>query len=151
MASAFVLPHVEQLPDVQRECASLMVLASDNRAAAIVLMRFFAGLLAYLVGASVLISIAVAGYLALLSPADRTPAEPVTLAASNKERPVDQVKPVVSVQKKTQSDRKNKVVHTAHKRVHAPPNTVVGGDAAYGYAEETHRRIDPNLFFVFGR
>ena len=115
------------------------------------MMRFFAGVLAYLIGVSVLISIAVTGLMALQSPVDRTPVAGRAVAASNKEHPVDRVKPVVSAQKKTQSDRKNKAVHTAHKRMPAPPNTVVGRDTAYGYAEEPRRRIDPNLFFVFGR
>lgn len=108
-------------------------------------MRFFAGLLAYRVGVSAFISIAIVGVMALKSPVDRTPAAPKALAASNKERPVDQ-----AAQKKTKSDRKSKVVHTTHKRMHASPNTAVGGDA-YGYAEAPRYRVDPNLFFTFGR
>jgi len=108
-------------------------------------VRFFAGLLAYLVGVSVLISIAIVGFMALQSPVDRTPAAPVALAASNKERLVSQTKSVVSAQKKTQPNRKSKMVHTAHKRLPAPPPTV-GGDVAYGYAAEPRRRIDPNMF-----
>ena len=113
-------------------------------------MRFFAGLLAYIVGVAVLLSIAGAGLVALQSPVDRTVVAPKALDASNKERPVHQVKPAVSAQKKTQPDRKGKAVHTAHKRLPAPPPTV-GSDIAYGYAEEPRRRIDPNLFFNFGR
>ena len=114
-------------------------------------MRFLASLLAYLVGVSMLISIAIVGFMALQSPVDRTPAAPATLAApNNNDRLVGQAKPVESVQKKTQPDRKSKVVHTAHKRLPAPPATV-GSDVAYGFAAEPRRRIDPNLFFFFGR
>jgi|SRR5262245_17355128 len=112
-------------------------------------MRFFAGLLAYLVGISALISIAIVGVMTLKSPVDRTSAAPVALAAPN-ERIVGQGKPVSATQKKTQPDRKGKAVHTAHKRLPAPP-PIIGSDIAYGYAAEPRRRIDPNLFFTFGR
>ena len=54
-------------------------------------MRFFAGLLAYLVGVAVLLSIAGAGLVALQAPVDRTVVAPKALDASNKERPVAQV------------------------------------------------------------
>lgn len=113
-------------------------------------MRFFAGLLAYLVGIAVLLSIAGAGLMALQSPVNRTVVAPKALDAANKERPVDQVKPAVSAQKKTLPDRKGKAVHTAHKRLPAPPPTI-GSDFAYGYAEEPRRRTDPNPLFIFGR
>ena len=113
-------------------------------------MRFFAGLLAYFVGVSALISIAVVGLMALQSRVDKTPAAPVALAASNNERLVGQAKAALATQKKTQPDRKGKAVHTAHKRLPAPPATV-GSDVTYGFAQEPRRRIDPNLFFFFGR
>jgi hypothetical protein len=68
-------------------------------------MRFFAGLLAYFVGVSALVSIAVVGLMALQSGVDRTPAAPVALAASNNERLVGQAKAALATQKKTQPDR----------------------------------------------
>jgi hypothetical protein len=111
-------------------------------------MRFFAGLLAYVVAMSVLMSIGIVGFIALQSTTDRTRAAPVGSTASNSDRLVSPAKPETTVQKKTQPERKNKIARTAHKQMHSLPT---GGDDAYGYAEAPRYRIDPNMFFIFGR
>jgi hypothetical protein len=113
-------------------------------------MRFFAGLLAYVVGVSVLISIGIVGFMAVQSPTDRTRAPPTASTTSNNERVVSPAKSEMTAQKKTPPERKNKVARTVHKRMHSLPATVGGGDA-YGYAEAPRYRIDPNMFFIFGR
>ena len=52
----------------------------------VILMRGFAGLLAYLVGVSAIISIGVVGLTALQSPTERTPSTPTVAAASHRDR-----------------------------------------------------------------
>ena len=110
-------------------------------------MRSFAGLLAYLVGVSAIISIGVLGLMALQS-ANRTPSAPI-VAAAQKERLAKPVKQTIVDQKKARPDQKHKMVHVTPKRTHEAP-TIDAGRNAYGYAQEP-RRIDPNLFSLFGR
>jgi threonine dehydrogenase-like Zn-dependent dehydrogenase len=126
-------------------------------------MRFFAGLLGYLVGVSAVISIGIVGLMAL-QPANRTPSAPI-VAAAQKERLAKPVKQKIVDDKKAQPDQKHKVVQVTgkkvrpnpthkmvqdtHKPMHEAPTTVADQNA-YGYAQEP-RRIDPNLFSIFGR
>ncbi len=111
-------------------------------------MRGFAGLLAYLVGVSAIISIGVAGLMALQSSIDRTPSAPTVAVESHAERLAKPVKQTIVGQKKPRPDQRHKMVHVTPKRTHEAP-TVAAGDA-YGYAQEP-RRIDSNLFPIFGR
>jgi hypothetical protein len=108
-------------------------------------VRGFASLLAYLVGVSAIISIGVAGLMALQSPTERTPSAP-TVAVE--ERPAKPVKQTIVARKTPRPDQKHKMVHVTPKRTHEAP-TITEGDS-YGYAQEP-RRIDPNLFPFFGR
>ena len=109
-------------------------------------MRSFAGLLAYLVGVSAVISIGIVGLMALQS-ASRTPSTPI-VAVAQKERLAKPVKQTIVGQKKARPDQKHKMVHVTRKQPREAP-TIAAGDA-YGYAQEP-RRIDPNLFPIFGR
>ena len=111
-------------------------------------MRSFAGLLAYLVGVSAIISIGVLGLMALQPPIERTSSAPTVAVESHKERLAKPVKQTIVGQKKARPDQKHKMVHLTPKRTHEAP-TIAAGDA-YGYAQE-RRRIDPNLFPIFGR
>jgi hypothetical protein len=111
-------------------------------------MRGFAALLAYLVGVSAIISIGVAGLMALQSPIERTPSAPIVAAESHTERLAKPVKETIVGQKKARPDQKHKLVHVTPKSTHEAP-TIAAGDA-YGYAQEP-RRIDLNLFPFFGR
>jgi hypothetical protein len=125
-------------------------------------MRFLAGLLAYLVGISAVISIGIVGLMALQSPIEPTPSAPI-VAATQKGRPVKPAKQVTVDDKKAQPGQKHKVVQVTGKKArpnpkhnmvqdtktHEAPSTVAGHNA-YGYVEEP-RRIDPNLFPFFGR
>ena len=113
-----------------------------------ILMRGFAGLLAYLVGVSAIISFGIVGLMALRSPIERTPSIPIAAAASHDERVAKPAKQPIVGQKKARPDQKQKMVHVTPKRTHEAP-TIAAGDA-YGYAQEP-RRIDPNLFPLFGR
>jgi hypothetical protein len=70
-------------------------------------MRFFAGLLAYLVGASAVISIGIIGLMALQS-ANSTPSAPIA-AAAQKERVARPAKQAFVRTKKAQPDQKHKV------------------------------------------
>ncbi|MGA7388884.1 MAG: hypothetical protein WBW99_13265 [Pseudolabrys sp.] len=116
-------------------------------------MRFFAGLLAYLVGVSAVISIGIVGLMALQS-ANRTPSAPIVAVESHKERLAKPVKQTTVGQKKTHSNhehqtvQKHQTVRVTRKQPREAP-TIAAGDA-YGYAQEP-RRIDPNLFPFFGR
>ena len=109
-------------------------------------MRGFAGLLAYLVGVSAIISIGVLGLMALQPPIERTSSAPTVAVESHKERPVKQA---IGDQKKARPDQKHKMVHVTPKRTHEAP-IIDAGRNAYGYAQEP-RRIDPNLFPFFSR
>ena len=116
-------------------------------------MRGFAGLLAYLVGVSAIISIGVVGLMALQSPMERTSFAPSVAVESHKERLAKPVKQTIVGQEKAHSNQKHQTVQK-HQRVrvtrkqpHEAP-TIAEGDA-YGYAQEP-RRIDPNLFPFFG-
>ena len=117
-------------------------------------MRGFAGLLAYLVGVSAIISIGVLGLMALQPPIERTPSAPTVAVESHKERLAKPVKQATVGQKKThanherQTVQKHQTVRVTRKQPHETPN-IAAGDA-YGYAQEP-RRIDPNLFPLFGR
>jgi hypothetical protein len=111
-------------------------------------MRSFAGLLAYLVGVSAIISIGVAGLMALQSPIERTPSAPTVAVESHKERLAKPVNQIIAGQKKARSNQKHQTVHITRKQPREAP-TIGEGDA-YGYAQEP-RRIDQNLFPIFGR
>ena len=114
-------------------------------------MRGFAGLLAYLVGVSAMISIGVAGLMALQSPIERTSSAPTVAIDLQKERLAKPVKQIIVGQKKAHSNQKHQTVHVARKQPREAPTTGAGREA-YGYAaEEPRRRIDPNLFPFFGR
>ena len=115
-----------------------------------ILMRGFAGLLAYLVGVSAIISIGIAGLMALQSPIARTPSAPIVSAASHNERLATPIKQTIAAQKKARPDQKHKMVHVTRKQTREAP-TIAAGHDAYGYAEAPRRRIDPNLFSIFGR
>ena len=111
-------------------------------------MRSFAGLLAYLVGVSAVISVGIAALMALQSPTERTPSAPTVAVESHAGRLAKPVKQTIVGQKKARPDQKHKMVHLTPKRTHEAP-TIAAGDA-YGYAQEP-RRIDSNLFPIFGR
>jgi ABC-type antimicrobial peptide transport system permease subunit len=111
-------------------------------------MRFFLGLFAYLIGVSVVISIAIIGLMALQSPLERAPSAPSASAASQDEHLARPIKQSAITQKKVHPDRKKKMMHVSRKPRHEAPTT---DEASYGYAEEPRRRIEPNLFSIFGR
>ena len=111
-------------------------------------MRGFAGLLAYPVGVSAIISIGIAGLMALQSPTARTPSAPTASAASQNEHRATAIKQTIAVQKKARPDHKHKIVHVTRERTHEAPTT---NETTYGYAQEPRRRIDPNLLSIFGR
>jgi hypothetical protein len=108
-------------------------------------MRGFAGMLAYLIGISAIISIGIVGLMALQSPIERTPSAPIVAVESHKERLAE---PVIDGPKKARPNQKHKIAHLTRKRTHEAPTTA--GHDAYGYAAEP-RRIDSNLFPIFGR
>jgi hypothetical protein len=119
--------------------------------AGVKLVRGFASLLAYVVGVSAIISIGVAGLMALQSPSDpseRTPFAPDVALESRTERLAKPVKQTIVAQKKARPDQKHKMVHVTPRRTHEAP-TITEGDS-YGYAAEP-RRIDSNLLPFFGR
>ena len=68
-------------------------------------MRGFAGLLAYLVGLSAIISIGVVGLMALQPPIERTSSAPTVAVESHKERLAKPVKQTIVGQKKAHSNR----------------------------------------------
>ena len=103
-------------------------------------MRGFASLLAYLVGASAIISIGVVGLMALQPPIERTPSATTVAVESHTVKQ--------ATQKKTHPDQKHKIVHVTPKRTHEAP-TIAPGDA-YGYAQEPRRSIRTR-FPWFGR
>ena len=111
-------------------------------------MRGFASLLAYVVGVSAIISIGVAGLMALQSPIERTPSAPDVALESRTQRLAKPVKQTIVAQKKARPDQKHKMAHVTPKRTHEAP-TITEGDS-YGYAAEP-RRIDSNLLPFFGR
>jgi hypothetical protein len=110
-------------------------------------VRGFASLLAYLVGVSAIISIGVAGLMALQSPIERTPSAPTVAVESHTERPAKRTTQTIVAKKNARTDQKHKMVHITPKHTHEPP-TIAAGDA-YGYAQEP-RRLNPNLFPIFG-
>jgi len=95
------------------------------------LMRGFAGLLAYLVGVSAIISIGIVCLMALQS--TTVP----TVAASHKERIAKPAKRAILGQKKVRSNRKKKIVHVIPRPRHDAPTT---DEVSYGYAEKPRRR-----------
>ncbi len=110
-------------------------------------MRGFTSLLAYLVGVSAIISIGVAGLMALQSPLEPTPSAPPIAVESQTGRFAKPVKQTKVAQNKALPDQKHKV-HVISKRVHKAP-TIAASDA-YGYAQEP-RHLDPSPFPFFGR
>jgi hypothetical protein len=112
-------------------------------------VRFLVGLIAYVIGMSVLVSVGIAGIMALRSPPmERAPAEFSKSTASSSERPASGTKQRANTEAKPQHARKNKLVREDHKRTYPALNS---GNGAYGYAEEPRRRFDPNPFLMFGR
>ncbi len=112
-------------------------------------MRGFAGLLAYIVGVSVIISIGVAGLMALQSPIKSVPPKPTVAVESRTERLAKPAKQTIIAKKKPRPDQKQKMVHVSPKRTHETP-TISESDS-YGYAQEEPHRIDSNPFSFFGR
>jgi hypothetical protein len=110
-------------------------------------MRGFAGLLAYLVGVLAIVSVGVAGLMALQSPVEPTPSAPSVAAESHKVRLAKPVNQTIVDPKTASPEQKHKIAHVTRKRPHDAP-TVAAGDA-YGYASEP-RRINPNVFPLFG-
>lgn len=112
------------------------------------MMRGLAGLLAYLIGVSAIISIGIAGLMALQSPDTRTLSAPIASPAQHNEYLATATKQTRASQKKAHPDHKHKIVHVTRERTHETPST---NEASHGYAQEPRRRIDPNLFSIFGR
>jgi hypothetical protein len=113
------------------------------------LVRGFASLLAYLVGVSAIISIGLAGLMALQLPIERPPSAPnVAVKSQHTERFAKPIEQTIVAKKAARPDQKKKMVHLAPKRKDEMP-TVASGDA-YGYAQEL-RRLNSNLFPFFGR
>lgn len=112
------------------------------------LVRGFASLLAYLVGVSAIVSIGVAGLMALQSPIERTPSAAAVAVESHAERLATPVKQTTVAQKKARPDQKHTLVRVTPKRTHEAPTTPAGD--AYGYAQEP-RRLDWSPFPIFGR
>ena len=117
-------------------------------------MRGFAGLLAYVVGLSAVISIGIVGLMAMQSPIERTSSAPTIAVESHKERLAKPVKQTTVGQKKTYSNHEHQTVqkHQTVRVTRKQPQearTIAAGEA-FGYAQEP-RRIDPQLFPIFGR
>ena len=115
-------------------------------------MRFLAGLLAYLVGISAVISLGIVGLMALQSPIEPTPSAPI-VAATQKGRPQvtvddkkaqpDQKHKVVQVTgKKARPNPKHNIVQDTHKPTHEAP-TIGAGRNAYSHGIQQY----PFLFF----
>ena len=111
-----------------------------------ILMRGFAGLLAYLAGISAIVGIGIVGLMALQAPTERAPSSPPVAATESLAKPV---KRPVDDKKTAHRNQKHKKEHVTRKQPHEAPFTDAGRNA-YGYAEEP-RRIDPNRFLFFGR
>jgi len=90
-------------------------------------MRFFAGLLAYLVGLSAVISIGIAGLMALQAPTEQTSSAPTVAVASHKERLVKPVKQTIVDDKKAQPDQERKMVQVTGKKPRLHPKHNNGG------------------------
>jgi hypothetical protein len=115
----------------------------------VILMRGFAGLLAYLAGVSAIFGIGIVGLMALQSPTGRTPSSAPVAAASYTESLAKPVKRPVDDKKTAHRNQTHKKEHVMRKQPHEPP-FIDAGRNAYGYAQEP-RRIDPNRFLFFGR
>jgi len=115
----------------------------------VILMRGFAGLLAYLAGVSAIFGIGIVGLMALQSPTGRTSSSAAVAAASHTESLAKPVKRSVDDKKTAHRNQKHKKEHVTRKQPHEAPSMDPGRNA-YGYAEEP-RRIDPNRFLFFGR
>jgi hypothetical protein len=110
----------------------------------VILMRGFAGLLAYLAGVSAIFSIGIVGLMALQSPTERLPLSPTVATASDKGHLAKPVKQPTDGEKTANKIQRHKKVHISRKQRRDD-----AGRSAYGYAEE--HRIDPNEHFFFGR
>ena len=115
----------------------------------VILMRGFAGLLAYLAGVSAIFGIGIVGLMALQSPTGRTSSSAPIPAASHTESIAKPVKRPVDDKRTAHRNHKHKKEHVTRKQPHEAP-AMDAGRNAYGYAEEP-RRIDPNRFLFFGR
>jgi hypothetical protein len=113
-------------------------------------MRGFAYFLAYIIGVSAVISLFMISLMALESSIQQTPSAPVIAVTSNKQ-PLDTVVKQTNVShKQERTNQKHKTARVIHKRTRDVP-TAAEGHEAYGYAVEPRRRIDPNLFSIFGQ
>jgi hypothetical protein len=84
------------------------------------------------------------------APLERTSSAPTVAVESHKERLAKPIKQTTVGQKKTHSNHEHQTVQKHQTvRVTGKQPTIAAGDA-YGYAQEP-RRIDPNLFLIFGR
>src|SRR5262245_41482560 len=106
-------------------------------------MRGFAVLLAYLVGLSALVSVAVVGVMALKS----MPSVQPVAAAPQKERLAKPAKQAAAAPQKEAQPQKRKVAHVTRKRKEEAP-VVSSGYDAYGFAPQPRRFYQyPTQFF----
>jgi hypothetical protein len=120
-------------------------------------MRGFAYFFAYTIGVSAVITLFIISLMALESSIQQTPSAPIIAVTSNKHldtavKHTDVSHKQERTKQKHETARTNHRHETArviHKRSRDVP-TAVEGHEAYGYAVEP-RRIDPNLFSIFGQ
>ena len=113
-------------------------------------MRGFAYFLAYIIGVSAVISLFIISLMALESSIQQTPPAPVIAVTSNKQPLDTAVKQTDVSHKQERTNQKHKTARVIRKRTREVPS-VFDGHEAYGYAVEPRRRIDPNLFSIFGQ
>ena len=111
-------------------------------------MRGFAYFLAYTIGVSAVITLFIISLMALESSIQQTPSAPIIAVTSNKHLDTA-VKHTDVSHKQEHTNQKHKTARVTHKRSRDVP-TAVEGHETYGYAAEP-RRIDPNLFSIFGQ
>ena len=111
-------------------------------------MRGFAYFLAYTIGVSAVITLFIISLMALESSIQQIPSAPIIAVTSNKHLDTA-VKHTDVSHKQERTKQKHKTARVIHRRSREVP-TAVEGHEAYGYAVEP-RRIDPNLFSIFGQ
>ncbi len=114
-------------------------------------MRLFAALLGYLVGISAIVGVGIVGLMALQLSNKQTSRAPTVAVAPFNESVAKPFKQPMGGQKTARPDQKKRRVRVTHKPRHEAPTIDDAGRDAYGYAGEPRRRIDPNLFSIFGR
>ena len=111
-------------------------------------MRGLAHFLAYTIGVSAVITLFIISLMALKSPTQQSPSAPIIAVTSNKHLDTAVKHSDVS-HKQERTNHRHKTARVIHRRSREVP-TAVEGHEAYGYAVEP-RRIDPNLFSIFGQ